>query len=77
VHAAAGGTGLLLVQMVRLAGGRVIGTVSTRERAALATEAGVQAPSLPSPNGVRMRYVPDRCWTSRKFTPAARTSTTT
>src|SRR4051794_1253773 len=40
VHAAAGGMGLLLVQMVGLAGGRVIGTASTREKAAMATEAG-------------------------------------
>ncbi len=40
VHAAAGGVGLLLVQMVKLAGGRVIGTVSTDEKAQLALGAG-------------------------------------
>jgi NADPH2:quinone reductase len=40
VHAAAGGVGLLLTQMVRLRGGRVIATTSTREKAALAREAG-------------------------------------
>ena len=36
VHAAAGGTGLLLVQMAKLRGARVIGVVSTPEKAALA-----------------------------------------
>ena len=40
VHAAAGGVGLLLVQMARRAGARVIGTVSTRAKADLALEAG-------------------------------------
>ncbi|GAB3442718.1 quinone oxidoreductase family protein [Actinophytocola sediminis] len=40
VHAAAGGAGLLLVQVVKARGGKVIGTVSTEEKAALATEAG-------------------------------------
>jgi len=40
VHAAAGGVGLLLVQMARDRGARVIGTVSTEEKAALAREAG-------------------------------------
>jgi len=40
VHAAAGGTGLLLVQTLRAAGARVIGTCSTAEKAALAREAG-------------------------------------
>jgi NADPH:quinone reductase len=40
VHAAAGGVGLLLTQMVARKGGRVIGTVSTEEKAALAVEAG-------------------------------------
>jgi NADPH:quinone reductase len=40
VHAAAGGTGLLLVQMLARAGVRVIGTCSTAEKAALAREAG-------------------------------------
>lgn len=40
VHAAAGGVGLLLVQMIKQRGGRVIGTVSTREKADLARLAG-------------------------------------
>jgi NADPH2:quinone reductase len=40
VHAAAGGTGLLLVQMLVAAGARVIGTCSTDEKEALAREAG-------------------------------------
>jgi NADPH:quinone reductase len=40
VHAAAGGTGLLLTQMASQAGARVIATVSTEEKAALAREAG-------------------------------------
>lgn len=40
VHAAAGGMGLLLCQMARRIGARVIGTTSTEEKAALAREAG-------------------------------------
>ncbi|HYT05734.1 MAG TPA: quinone oxidoreductase [Gemmatimonadales bacterium] len=40
VHAAAGGVGLLLCQIAKLRGARVIGTVSTREKAALARDAG-------------------------------------
>jgi NADPH2:quinone reductase len=40
VHAAAGGVGLLLTQMVKLRGGRVIATTSTEEKAALARDAG-------------------------------------
>src|SRR5947199_1405506 len=40
VHAAAGGVGLLLVQMAHILGARVIGTVSTEEKAQLAREAG-------------------------------------
>jgi NADPH2:quinone reductase len=40
VHAAAGGVGLLLCQMAKRAGARVIGTVSTEEKARLAREAG-------------------------------------
>jgi NADPH2:quinone reductase len=40
IHAAAGGVGLLLVQMARNLGARVIGTVSTEEKAKLALEAG-------------------------------------
>lgn len=40
VHAAAGGVGLLLCQIAHRRGARVIGTVSTEEKAALAREAG-------------------------------------
>jgi NADPH2:quinone reductase len=42
VHAAAGGVGLLLCQIARRRGARVIGTVSTEEKARLAREAGAQ-----------------------------------
>ncbi|RCW40404.1 NADPH2:quinone reductase [Halopolyspora algeriensis] len=40
VHAAAGGMGLLLTQLVKARGGNVIGTVSTAEKEELAREAG-------------------------------------
>ncbi|MBI2890779.1 MAG: quinone oxidoreductase [Nitrospirae bacterium] len=40
VHAAAGGMGLLLCQVAKLLGAKVIGTVSTEEKAKLAREAG-------------------------------------
>jgi len=40
IHAAAGGMGLLLTQMVKAAGGKVIGTVSSEAKAKLAAEAG-------------------------------------
>jgi len=40
VHAAAGGVGLLLVQMCKLLGARVIGTAGSEEKAALARAAG-------------------------------------
>ncbi|MCE2403823.1 MAG: quinone oxidoreductase [Dehalococcoidia bacterium] len=40
VHAGAGGTGALLVQMAKRAGARVFTTVSTDEKAAIAREAG-------------------------------------
>ncbi len=43
VHAAAGGVGLLLTQIAKLRGARVIGTVSTQEKARLAREAGADA----------------------------------
>jgi NADPH2:quinone reductase len=42
VHAAAGGVGLLLCQLARKLGARVIGTVSTEDKAKLAREAGAQ-----------------------------------
>jgi NADPH:quinone reductase len=40
VHAAAGGVGLLLTQIVKAHGGRVIATTSSEEKARLAREAG-------------------------------------
>jgi NADPH2:quinone reductase len=40
LHAAAGGVGLLLIQIAKKIGARVIGTVSTEEKAALARNAG-------------------------------------
>ncbi len=40
VHAAAGGVGLLLVQLCKMLGATVIGTVSTEEKAKLARQAG-------------------------------------
>lgn len=40
IHAAAGGTGLLLVQMAKLRGARVLATVSNEAKAKLAREAG-------------------------------------
>src|SRR5688572_1605959 len=44
VHAAAGGTGRLIAQMAKMRGARVVGTVSTEEKAAVATEGGVDHP---------------------------------
>jgi NADPH2:quinone reductase len=41
IHAAAGGVGLLLSQIARARGARIIGTVSTPEKAELARAAGV------------------------------------
>ena len=40
IHAAAGGVGLLLVQLAKIAGATVIGTVSTEEKASLAKDFG-------------------------------------
>jgi NADPH:quinone reductase len=40
IHAAAGGVGLLLIQLVKRIGARAIGTVSTEAKARLAREAG-------------------------------------
>jgi NADPH2:quinone reductase len=42
VHAAAGGVGLLLTQLARAQGVRVLGTVSTREKAERAAAAGAE-----------------------------------
>lgn len=43
VHAAAGGVGLLLTQIAKKRGARVIGTASTQAKAELAVEAGADA----------------------------------
>ena len=40
IHAAAGGVGLLAIQMAKLAGARVIGTTSTQDKARLAKQMG-------------------------------------
>ena len=42
VHAAAGGVGLLLTQLIRSRGGHVVATVSTQEKAELARAAGAE-----------------------------------
>jgi NADPH2:quinone reductase len=44
VHAAAGGAGRLTAQMAKIRGARVIGTVSTEEKASVAAKAGVDHP---------------------------------
>src|SRR5258707_15421151 len=43
VHAAAGGVGLLLTQIIKLLGGRVIGRVSSEEKVVAAKSAGAEA----------------------------------
>jgi len=43
VHAAAGGVGSLLIQIAKMRGARVFGTVSTQEKAQLARAAGADA----------------------------------
>lgn len=49
VHAAAGGAGLLLVQMARRLGAHVFGTVSTEAKAEFAREAGaMRSSSIPN-----------------------------
>ncbi|ASP87730.1 quinone oxidoreductase family protein [Sinorhizobium meliloti] len=42
VHAAAGGLGLLLTQIIRLRGGRVIGRVSSEDKVAISRKAGAE-----------------------------------
>lgn len=42
VHAAAGGLGLLLTQIIKLRGGRVIGRVSAEDKVAIAKQAGAE-----------------------------------
>ena len=53
VHSAAGGVGQLLTQVVKLRGGRVIGTVSTDQKAEIARAAGAD-------DVLRYEEVPDR-----------------
>jgi NADPH2:quinone reductase len=59
VHAAAGGVGLLLSQIARRSGARVLGTTSTEEKARLARDAGAEDVILyshePFDEGVRAR----------------------
>jgi NADPH2:quinone reductase len=42
VHAAAGGVGLLLTQIIKLRGGRVIGRVSSKNKVGIAKDAGAE-----------------------------------
>ena len=42
VHAAAGGVGLLLTQIIKLRGGRVIGRVSSKDKLAIVKQAGAE-----------------------------------
>lgn len=60
VHAGAGGVGLLLIQIARLRGARVLATVGTEEKAALARGAGAETVCL---------------YTRENFTEAARAFT--
>jgi NADPH2:quinone reductase len=46
VHAAAGGLGLLLTQVIKLRGGRVIGRVSSEEKIAISEDAGADHVTL-------------------------------
>ncbi|MFB7668062.1 quinone oxidoreductase [Kitasatospora sp. NPDC056138] len=55
VHAAAGGVGLLLTQMVKARGGRVIGLVSRPEKADAAREAGADDVLVHSGGGFEER----------------------
>jgi NADPH:quinone reductase len=52
VHAAAGGTGRLISQMIKMRGGRVIGTAGTREKAEVARQAGADEVILYREQGV-------------------------
>ncbi|NEC65367.1 quinone oxidoreductase [Streptomyces sp. SID9727] len=55
VHAAAGGVGLMLTQMIKARGGRVIGLVSRPEKAAVAAEAGADQVIVSSGAGFEER----------------------
>lgn len=63
VHAAAGGVGLLLVQMAKMLGAHVIGTAGTEEKAQLARDAGAdevvnysQEDFVPKAKGMHVVY---------------------
>lgn len=55
IHAAAGGVGLIMCQWARHLGARVIGTVSTEEKAALARQNGCEHPIVYSQEDVVAR----------------------
>ncbi|KAJ3359692.1 hypothetical protein HDU91_004839 [Kappamyces sp. JEL0680] len=57
IHAAAGGTGLLLVQLCKLAGATVIGTTSTDEKKAMATNAGADHVILYKSEDIKSRVM--------------------
>jgi len=59
VHAAAGGVGLLLTQMVKLRGGRVIATTSTEDKAELARQAGADETTSYAGFAGRVREITD------------------
>ena len=55
LHAAAGGAGLLIAQMAKMLGARVIGTVSTEAKAAQARDAGADEIIFYTQRGLRNR----------------------
>nr|BFD88007.1 quinone oxidoreductase [Streptomyces sp. Xyl84] len=57
VHAAAGGVGLLLTQLIKARGGTVIGLVSREEKAAVAREAGADHVLVSSGGGFEDRIM--------------------
>ncbi|MEC9140268.1 MAG: quinone oxidoreductase [Chloroflexota bacterium] len=52
IHSGAGGVGLLLIQMAKMAGARVITTVSTKEKSVIAQDAGADHTILNSEQSV-------------------------
>lgn len=54
IHAAAGGVGLLLCQMAKLRGGKVIGVTSTEAKAAAVKEAGADEVIVPTQADIAM-----------------------
>lgn len=65
IHAASGGVGLLLIQLAKHAGARVIGTVSSAEKAARARDAGADEVIL---NGTEDNGTPDFVDETRRLT---------